>query len=125
MGSTELDRTTELRIDCRSCREFLSILCASPPYITERGTPSSVAELADRRCPQTTSPTLPGSRWPLDGPNGGKIFELPPLRFRVNVAEAMAFAIRDGLGVGALLLWTALPWLRDGTLIPECSSMTS
>lgn len=29
----------------------------------------------------------------------------------------MAFALRDGLGVGALPLWAALPWLRDGTLV--------
>jgi DNA-binding transcriptional LysR family regulator len=93
-----------------------SILCASPSYFAERGTPGSVAELADHTCLQTTSPTLPGSCWPLDGPNGREVFELPPSRFRVNVAEAMAFAIRDGLGIGALPLWTALPWLRDGTL---------
>jgi DNA-binding transcriptional LysR family regulator len=93
-----------------------SILCASPSYLAERGTPGSVAGLADHTCLQTTSPALPGSRWPLDGPNGREVFELPPSRFRVNVAEAMALAIRDGLGIGALPLWTALPWLRDGTL---------
>jgi LysR substrate binding domain len=28
----------------------------------------------------------------------------------------MAFALRDGLGIGGLPLWTALPWLREGTL---------
>jgi len=93
-----------------------SILCASPSYLAERGTPGSVAELADHTCLQTTSLTLPGSRWDLDGPNGREIFDLPPSPFRVNIAEVMAFALRDGLGVGALPLWTALPWLRDGTL---------
>lgn len=63
-------------------------------------------------------PTLPGFRWPLDGPNGREVSELPPSQFRINVAEAMAFAVLDGASVGALPLWTwtALPWLRDGTL---------
>jgi DNA-binding transcriptional LysR family regulator len=93
-----------------------SILCASPSYLAEHGMPGSVAGLAAHACLQTTSPALPGSCWPLDGPNGREVFELPPSRFRVNVAEAMTFAIREGLGIGALPIWTALPWLRDGTL---------
>ena len=44
-------------------------------------------------------------------------FDLPPSLFQVNVAEATALALRDGRGIGALPLWTAMPWLRDGTLI--------
>ncbi|KAA1016198.1 LysR family transcriptional regulator [Paraburkholderia panacisoli] len=95
---------------------FYSILCASPSYLAERGTASSVADLADHTCLQTTSLTPARSHWDLDGPNGREVFDLPPSPFRVNIAEAMAFALRDGLGVGALPLWTALPWLRDGTL---------
>jgi DNA-binding transcriptional LysR family regulator len=93
-----------------------SILCASPSYLAERGTPGSVAELADHACLQTTSLTFPRGCWDLDSPNGRESFDLPPSPFRVNIAEAMAFAIRDGLGVGTLPLWAALPWLRDGTL---------
>jgi DNA-binding transcriptional LysR family regulator len=91
-------------------------LCASPSYLAERGTPNSLADLADHTCLQTTSLISSRSRWDLDGPNGREIIDLPPSPFRVNLAEAMAFALRDGLGVGALPLWTALPWLRDGTL---------
>ncbi|TDG10612.1 hypothetical protein E1N52_03140 [Paraburkholderia guartelaensis] len=54
----------------------------------------------------------------MDGPNGREVSELPPSQFRVNVAEAMALAVLDVAGVGALPLWTwtALPWLHDGTL---------
>lgn len=93
-----------------------SILCASPSYLIERGIPDSVGELADHTCLQTTSPTRPGTHWHLDGPNGSEVFDLPASPFRVNIAEAMASALRDGLGIGALPLWTALPGLRDGTL---------
>jgi DNA-binding transcriptional LysR family regulator len=93
-----------------------SILCASPSYLAQRGTPSSVADLAGHTCLQTNSQILPRSSWDLDGPNGREVFDLPPSPFRVNIAEAMAFALQDGLGVGALPLWTALPWLRDGKL---------
>jgi DNA-binding transcriptional LysR family regulator len=93
-----------------------NILCASPSYLAEHGTPGSVAELPDHTCLQTTSLILPQTHWNLDGPNGGEVFDLPQSPFRVNIAEAMAFALRDGRGIGVLPLWTALPWLRDGTL---------
>jgi DNA-binding transcriptional LysR family regulator len=93
-----------------------SILCASPSYLAQRGTPNSVADLADHTCLKTNSQILPGSSWNLDGPNGSEVFDLPQSPFRVNMAEAMAFALQEGLGIGALPLWTALPWLRNGTL---------
>lgn len=113
LSSTELPSSGLIAV--RLGRSY-SILCASPHYLAARGNPSSVAGLAEHTCLQTTSPTLPGSRWHMDGPHGREVFDLPPSPFRVNITDATAFAIRDGLGIGALPLWTALPWLRDGTL---------
>ncbi|MEX3954106.1 LysR family transcriptional regulator [Paraburkholderia sp. EG287B] len=94
-----------------------NILCASPSYLTRHGTPATVADLAAHTCMRTSSPVFPQSRWNLDGPHGTETFELPPSPFQVNVAEAMALALRDGRGIGALPLWTAMPWLRNGTLL--------
>lgn len=96
--------------------ESYGVLCASPSYLAERGTPNSVTELAAHACLRTTGLILSGPTWDLDGPQGKEIFELPPSPFRVNFSEAMALALRDGRGIGALPLWTALPMLRDGTL---------
>lgn len=113
LSQTELPSTGSIAVRVGNS---YSILCASPSYLAQRGTPSSVADLADHTCLQTNSQILPRSSWDLDGPNGREVFDLPPSPFRVNIAEAMAFALHEGLGVGALPLWTALPWLRDGTL---------
>jgi DNA-binding transcriptional LysR family regulator len=93
-----------------------NILCASPSYLSRHGTPSTVAELAHHTCMRTSSPVFRESRWNLYGPNGTEVFALPPSPFQVNVAEAMAFALREGQGVGALPLWTAMPSIRSGTL---------
>ncbi|MEM5331963.1 substrate binding domain-containing protein [Paraburkholderia sp. JHI2823] len=93
-----------------------NILCASPSYLSRHGVPSTVADLANHTCMRTSSPVFPQSRWNLDGPHGTETFELPPSPFQVNVAEAMALAVREGRGIGALPLWTAMPWLRNGTL---------
>jgi DNA-binding transcriptional LysR family regulator len=94
-----------------------NILCASPSYLAQHGLPAKVADLAHHACMRTSSPVFSQSRWNLDGPNGMETFELGPSHFQVNVAEAMALAIREGRGIGALPLWTAMPWLRDGTLM--------
>jgi DNA-binding transcriptional LysR family regulator len=94
-----------------------NILCASPSYLSRHGIPATVGDLADHTCMRTSSPVFPQSRWNLDGPQGTETFELPPSPFQVNVAEAMALAVREGRGIGALPLWTAMPWLRDGTLL--------
>ncbi|CAG9213282.1 substrate binding domain-containing protein [Paraburkholderia caribensis] len=113
LSSTELPSSASIAVHLG--RSY-SILCASPSYLIERGIPDSPAGLADHTCLQTTSPTRSGSQWHLDGADGQEIFDLPASPFRVNIAEAMASVLRDGVGIGALPLWTALPWLRDGTL---------
>lgn len=94
-----------------------NILCASPSYASQHGMPSTVADLAHHTCMRTSSPVFSQGRWNLDGPHGTETFDLPPSRFQVNVAEATALALREGRGIGALPLWTAMSWLRDGTLV--------
>lgn len=94
-----------------------SVLCASPAYLAKRGTPTSVAELAGHTCVQVVSSVFPRDFWHLEGPDGAHTFALPPSHFSVNVAEALAAALREGCGIGSLPMSSAVPALRSGSLV--------
>lgn len=97
--------------------EIYSIACASPAYIEEHGAPQSPTELARHTCLQLITPVFPPDKWTFDGPNGRETVNIAPGPFAVNVAEAMAVAIGEGMGVGVLPTSSALPALRAGRLV--------
>jgi DNA-binding transcriptional LysR family regulator len=94
-----------------------SVLCAAPAYLRERGTPHSVADLAGHDCLQLFTSVFPRDQWLLEGRRGVETFELPPATFQVNVAEALSGALREGVGIGALPMSTAVPAMRNGSLL--------
>lgn len=94
-----------------------TILCASPRYLAKRGTPASLAELGQHTCLELVLPDVPQGQWHFEGVDD-IVFRhehLTPLT--VNVAEALAEVIREGMGIGPLPISVALPGLRDGTLV--------
>ncbi|WP_261539671.1 LysR family transcriptional regulator [Burkholderia multivorans] len=97
--------------------EMHSVLCASPAYLKERGTPRTVSDLEGHACLQIVTPIFPRDRWHLDGPNGRETFELPLPDFQVNIADALGAGLRAGLGIGALPMSTALPAFASGALV--------
>jgi DNA-binding transcriptional LysR family regulator len=94
-----------------------SIACASPAYIAEHGSPQSLADLANHTCLRLIAPGATINEWAFDGPDGHKVVKLGASGFTVNVADAMAVAIREGMGIGVLPTSSALPHLRAGTLL--------
>lgn len=102
-----------------------SIACASPAYLEQHGVPTTPADLANHICLRLVTPGSIFDRWNFDGPDGAETFALPPARFQVNGAEAMAIAVREGMGVAVLPTYTAVRWLRNGDLVwvmPEYTS---
>ncbi|WP_165673122.1 LysR family transcriptional regulator [Metapseudomonas otitidis] len=95
-----------------------SILCASPGYIAERGAPRTPAELAQHECLLLISPVMPFDRWHFVGPDGEQMITLGNPSFQVNVGDAMTEAIRSGMGISVLPLYSAMDGLRDGSLVP-------
>jgi DNA-binding transcriptional LysR family regulator len=95
----------------------ISIVCASPGYIERHGQPRVLADLNRHVCLSLVSSLGPARSWRFDGPSGAEVVELGPARFTVNVAEAMAVALREGMGIGVLPTSSALPYLRAGTLV--------
>jgi DNA-binding transcriptional LysR family regulator len=94
-----------------------SIACASPAYIEQHGVPHTLSDLSNHTCLQLVTPAFPPDRWLFDGPDGQETVSLGPAPFTVNVAEAMAVAICEGMGVGVLPTSSALPALRAGTIV--------
>ncbi|MDR8398309.1 LysR substrate-binding domain-containing protein [Paraburkholderia sp. USG1] len=93
------------------------LLCASPRYLSGRGTPATVEELQQHTCLRLVLPDSSTGQWVFDGPDGGVFSPSRMTQFTVNVGEAMAEAIRAGMGIGVLPVTVALPGLRDGSLV--------
>jgi DNA-binding transcriptional LysR family regulator len=94
-----------------------SIACASPAYIARYGLPQSLSDLVHHTCLRLALPGTSGHEWTFDGPDGRETIRFGPSSFTVNVADAMAAAICEGMGVGVLPTSSALPHLRSGTLL--------
>lgn len=94
-----------------------SVLCASPAYLAEHGTPTTIDGLAAHPCLQVALSTFPSDRWRLIGPDGTRDFLLNERRFKVNVPDALAMALQEGMGIGALPTLAARSLLRAGTLV--------
>ncbi len=102
-----------------------SIACASPAYLEHHGVPQVPSDLANHTCLQMVTPVFPSDEWIFDGPNGQESVFLGPATFQVNVAEALAVAVREDMGVGLIPIYSAISWLRSGQLVwilPEYTS---
>jgi DNA-binding transcriptional LysR family regulator len=93
-----------------------SILCASPRYLASHGTPGQPGELSRHRCLALDLPGFPVREWSLEGPDGKETISIDA-PFTVNLAESLLFAIRSGMGIGLLPLYSAVDGLRDGSLV--------
>lgn len=102
-----------------------SIACASPAYLEAHGVPRVPADLQHHVCLNIFAPTLADGKWIFDGPDGQETFTLPTTTFQVNVAEAMAVAVREGMGVAVLPTYSAIQWLRSGELVRILPEYTS
>ncbi|MEM5382582.1 LysR family transcriptional regulator [Paraburkholderia phymatum] len=94
-----------------------SIACASPDYLERSGVPQTLADLRGHTCLQMITPVTPADEWTFDGPNGQETLHLGATTFQINVAEAMAVAVREGMGVAVLPIYSAIAGLRSGELV--------
>ncbi|WP_206957060.1 LysR family transcriptional regulator [Trinickia acidisoli] len=93
------------------------VLCASPRYLHSRGIPRTVRDLGEHACLQLEIPNVLTGAWMFDSPSH-ELFSPPePWPFVVNVPDALADAIKAGMGLGPLPIPTALEGLRTGELV--------
>lgn len=97
--------------------ETYNVVCASPAYIEKHGLPQRPEDLTKHVCLGMAAPGFHCDEWTLAGPNGEQTVALAAPPFRVNVAEALAAAVREGMGIGVLPLYSAIGGLRSGSFV--------
>ncbi|MCM2318548.1 MAG: LysR family transcriptional regulator [Pseudomonas sp.] len=94
-----------------------SVLCAAPGYLARHGAPARPAELLQHRCLRLVYPVMSLDHWLLDGPDGEELVTVEHTHFQVNTVDAMTVALKAGMGIGALPVYSALHSLQDGSLV--------
>ncbi|WP_052319362.1 LysR family transcriptional regulator [Burkholderia sp. A9] len=93
-----------------------SVLCASRSYVERHGEPKTPDELTNYDCLLLSIPTFAENQWLLEGPTGRVTKEVRGA-VKVNIAESMTVAVREGLGIGMLPAHSVLDGLQDGSLV--------
>lgn len=99
----------------RKVARFTTVIVASPLYLAERGTPTTVGDLSEHDCIKSSKP---GSRtsWHFVGPDGP--VEVGVMgRVSAGTAQARLLAANAGLGIAVLPEVLAYRHLRSGSLI--------
>jgi DNA-binding transcriptional LysR family regulator len=94
-----------------------SVLCASPGYIAENGFAHRPGDLHQHRCLRLVNAAMSLDKWQFEGPDGDEMVAINRSVFQVNTADAMTEAVRAGIGIGALPVYSAIAGLRDGSLV--------
>lgn len=94
------------------------IVCASPDYLAQHGTPATLADLSAHRCSVFRHPaTGKVSPWYLKVDGEIEQRHMPPM-FSTNDTELELQAVLAGQVVGQLANFLAAPHIRAGRLVP-------
>nr|WP_205194935.1 LysR family transcriptional regulator [Burkholderia sp. Ax-1719] len=93
-----------------------SVLCASPEYLRKRSAPSEPDELISHECLILHTPAFPAYEWLLESEKGSESMKVTGY-VELNTAESIALAVRAGMGIGVLPVYSALDGLADGSLV--------
>jgi len=108
-------RNSELKDSTLIARKLATdrrILCASPDYLAEHGTPASPRELRHHSCLHL----IGLENWVFDTPDGQVTIKTRG-KFRTDHGEALRDACVDGLGITIASIWSAYEHLRRGELV--------
>jgi len=87
------------------------VLCATPRYLAEYGTPETLDDLKKHRC----LPAHNHDSWRLEGPTGPVTLR-PEGMLITNSSEVIREAVIAGLGIALRSTWDVGPELRSGAL---------
>jgi DNA-binding transcriptional LysR family regulator len=96
------------------------VLCASPDYLAEHGTPATLDDLKKHRC----LPAHNHDSWRLEGPNGPVTLR-PEGMLITNSSEVIREAVIAGLGIALRSTWDVGAELKSGKLVQVLSQYES
>jgi DNA-binding transcriptional LysR family regulator len=91
------------------------VVCASPAYLAQHGTPTVPADLGQHRCVKFEN-VRSSSEWLFPGPRGTASVSVRS-RLTVNSADAALAACAAGVGITRVLSYQAAEAFRQGTLV--------
>src|SRR3989304_2056354 len=97
------------------------VVCASPAYLAQHGTPRTPEELVRHNC--LTAPDLVAT-WAYKGPDGKPGSVRVTGRYACDNWEVIREWARAGLGVALKSTWDVRRHLEDGTLALVCAGYT-
>jgi DNA-binding transcriptional LysR family regulator len=92
------------------------VLCASPHYLRQRGTPRTPADLEKHDCLQLTSFKDAQDHWHLHGKDGNEIAVKVQGRLESNFGEVIRDAALAGLGIALHSTWHVCDDITAGRL---------
>ena len=93
------------------------VVCASPAYLAEHGTPRSPSELAEHDCLIYANASGPGL-WPYADPGGREGSVQVRARLRANNGECLRQAAEDGHGIVLEPSFIVYRSVEEGKLLP-------
>ena len=112
--------TNELtpNIVAKQLGECRSVICASPQYLKEKGTPSNAQDLAHHNC--LSFSYFGKTAWTFNGPNG---LESVPIKGNIsaNTSEVLLSATLKGNGICLLPFPSVEGLIENGLLVPLLS----
>lgn len=101
-----------------SCGTSYSVLVASRAYLDRCGVPSTPADLMNHTCLRLDTPAEANGEWLLHGAAGETVSHaVLAAPFQANAPEALSIALRAGLGIGSLAIYSVIDDLRSGQLV--------
>lgn len=91
------------------------LLCASPTYLRQRGTPAHPTELAAHDAVSYSLLSM-GENWEFEGPDGPVVARVNP-RLRTNSGETCCAAAVRHQGIVLQPSFLVTPWLQSGQLV--------
>ncbi|WP_416427742.1 LysR family transcriptional regulator (plasmid) [Pseudomonas sp. App30] len=93
---------------------FPNVLCTSPGYLGAHGIPTHPRDLNDHICLRSSDQKL-SEQWVFEG--DGEVPVQASETFKVNVANALVIAAKNGMGICQIPSFVAAKSLADGTLM--------
>ena len=100
----------------RRLGECRSVLCASPDYLAQHGTPGSPEELAQHNCLHYSF--FAGQSWHFLTPEGESLSVAVSGNLSANISNLLLEATLGGTGISLQPLYSAQPYLERGELVP-------
>ena len=114
--SVRMGPLSDFGLMSRKIAEVERIICASPEYVEQFGTPQSPADLAQHRCIVFSVPGR--GRWPFKTADGAVELMDVPATFASDSLECILQLALQGAGIARLADFMAARPIRSGKLVP-------